>query len=133
MPNVYELTLGFNNIVQGNPLIFPNVLTCMAFVVSNGANLVGVHFTQLDQSAARINGAWARVTALMGGPYHVYAAGPRWNANLLTNIAPPPASMNAALTPAGIDIRATLAPGGGVTLERRPAGAGAWVAVPLLP
>ena len=132
MPNVYELTLGYQNIVQGNPLVFPNVLTCMAFVAYDGVTLIGVHFTQMDQSAARINGAWARVQLLSAGGHDVYAAGPGWNANLLINLAPAPASFNTALATAGSDIQATLA-AGVVTLERRPhVGGGPWVAIPFL-
>ena len=129
MPNVYELTLGYNNIVSGNPLIFPNVDTCMAFVAYDGATLIGVHFTQLDQSTGRLNGAWGRVQAISPGPHHVYAAGPGWNANLLVNLVPPPASFNIWITPAGSDIQATLA-GVNVTLHRRPhVGGGPWIPI----
>jgi hypothetical protein len=86
MPNVYELTLGYQNIVAGNPLIFPNVLTCMAFAAYTGATLIGVHFTRADQSSGRVAGAWQRVQAIAPGPHHVYIAGPDWNANLLANL-----------------------------------------------
>ncbi len=104
----------------------------MAFAAYDGATLIGVHFTQLDQSAARINGAWAQVQLISAGGHHVYAAGPGWNANLLINLAPAPASFNTGLAPAGSDIQATLA-GRAVTLAHRPhAGGGPWVAIPFL-
>jgi hypothetical protein len=129
MPDVYELTGAYNNIVQGNPLVFPNVDTCMAFIASDGISLIGVHFTQLDQSGARINGAWGRVQALSAGAHDVYVAGPSWNASLLLELVPPPASIRSAMTPAVVDIRATLA-GGIVTVEHSPAGSGGpWAAL----
>jgi hypothetical protein len=131
MPNVYELTGAYNNIVQGNPLIFPNVLTCMAFVAYDGATLIGVHFTQLDQTTARINGAWGRVQLLSAGGHHVYIAGPSWNANLLANLVPAPASFHSAVSQAGIDIQATLAMGVVTFTYRAHGGAGAWLPLAL--
>ena len=131
MPNVYELTGAYNNIVQGNPLIFPNVLTCMAFVAYDGANLIGVHFTQLDQTSARISGAWMRVQLLSAGGRQVYIAGPKWNANLLANLVPAPAGFSSAVSQAGIDIQATLAAGVVTFTYRAHGGAGAWLALPL--
>ncbi len=132
MPNVYELTLGYQNIVHGNPLIFPNVLTCMAFIAYDGVDLIGVHFTQADQSAARINGAWLRVQNISAGNHDVYIAGPRWNANLLANLNPAPARFESAKAIAGSDIQATLAHGGVITLTYRAHGtAGPWMPLPL--
>lgn len=130
MANVYELTLGFQNIVQDlNQLVFPNVLTCMAFIAYDGAGLIGVHFTQMDQSVHRIQGAWARVQAISGGAHDVYVAGPAWNASLLTALHPMAAAVRAAVSPSGVDIRATLA-AGVVTVEHSPAGSGGpWAAL----
>lgn len=130
MANVYELTGGFNNIVQDlNQLVFPNVLTCMALVAYDGARLIGVHFTQLDQSTARVQGAWARVQAISAGNHDVYVAGPAWNGSLLTVLHPMAAMIRAGITPSGVDVRATLA-GGVVTLEHSPAGSGGpWTAL----
>jgi hypothetical protein len=131
MPNVYELTRGYQNIEQGNPLIFPNVLTCMAFVAYDGATLIGVHFTQLDQTTARVAGAWMRVQVISAGPHRVYIAGPGWNANLLANLVPAPASFHGKVVPRGSDVQATLA-GGIVTLTYQSTGGGGpWL--PLLP
>jgi hypothetical protein len=130
MPDVIELTDGYRNIVQGNPLIFPNVLTCMAFVAYTGATLIGVHFTQKDQSAARVNGAWQRVQAIAPGPHRVYVAGPNWNANLLANLIPAPASFNGKVIPSGSDVQATIA-AGAVALSYRKTGSGApWTPLP---
>ncbi|HEX4320926.1 MAG TPA: hypothetical protein VHZ52_08490 [Acidobacteriaceae bacterium] len=130
MPNVYELTRGYQNITQGNPLIFPNVLTCMAFVAHAGATLIGVHFTIADQSTARVTEAWTRVQAISAGAHAVYVAGPGWNASLLANLVPAPASVDGVLSIAGSDIQATLAHGV-VTLTYRANGTvGAWL--PLL-
>lgn len=128
MANVYELTHGFQNVVHDlHQLVFPNVLTCMAFIAYDGARLIGVHFTQMDQSVARIQGAWARVQAISGGPHDVYVAGPAWNVSLLTALHPMAAALRGALTPSGVDVRATLA-AGVVTVEHAPAGAGGpWV------
>jgi hypothetical protein len=131
MPNVYELSEGYRNIEQGNPLIFPNVLTCMAFVAYDGATLIGVHFTKKDQSTARVGGAWMRVQGISRGRHQVYVAGPDWNANVLANLVPAPASFNGKTVSAGSDVQATLA-GGIVTLTfRRTGGGGPWL--PLLP
>ena len=131
MPDVWELTGGYQNIVQGNPLVFPNVLTCMAFVAYDGAQLIGVHFTQMDDTTARAQGAWDRVQLLSAGHHQVYIAGPGWNANVLANLIPAPAGFHSAITPAGSDLQATLA-GGVVTMQRRPHAGGAWVPVPLM-
>jgi len=131
MPNVYELTMGYQNIVQGNPLVFPNVLTCMAFVAYDGATLIGVHFTQKDQSTARVGAAWMRVQAISAGPHRVYVAGPDWNANLLANLIPAPASFNGKVVSPGSDVQATLALGVVTLAYRATSSGGAWL--PLLP
>jgi hypothetical protein len=133
MPNVYEMTGGFGHIVAGNPLIFPNVLTCMAFIAYDGATLIGVHFTQMDQSAARVSGAWARVQAISAGPHAVYVAGPKWNANLLANLVPHPVSFNGRLVAPGSDVQATLAAGVITFTYRAHGGAGPWLPLPALP
>jgi hypothetical protein len=130
MPDVFELTRGYQNITQGNPLVFPNVLTCMAFVAYDGATLIGVHFTIADQSSARVTEAWTRVQRISAGPHAVYVAGPGWNANLIANLVPAPATVDGVISIAGSDIQATLAHGA-VTLTYRAHGtAGPWL--PLL-
>ncbi len=127
MPDVFELTRGYQHIEQGNPLVFPNVLTCMAFVAYDGATLIGVHFTVADQSTARISGAWMRVQAISAGAHHVYVAGPSWNASLLANLVPAPASFHGVVSQAGVDIQATLAAGVVTFTYRAHGGAGAWL------
>ena len=123
MADVYELSDGLRNIVQGNPLVFPNVLTCMAFVAFDGTSLIGVHFTQKDQSTARVAAAWMCVQALSAGPHRVFVAGPNWNANLLANLLPAPASFSGTVVPSGSDVQATLA-SGVVTMTYRPTKSG---------
>jgi hypothetical protein len=127
MPDVFELTRGYQHIVQGNPLVFPNVLTCMAFIAYDGATLIGVHFTIADQSAARISGAWMRVQAISAGTHRVYVAGPSWNANLLANLVPVPASFSGVVSLAGSDIQAILAHGAVTLTYRAHGGGGAWL------
>jgi hypothetical protein len=132
MPNVIELTGAFNNIVAGNPLVFPNVLTCMAFIAYDGATLIGVHFTQMDQSAARVSGAWLRVQAISAGPHAVHVIGPKWNANLLANLNPQPVSFDGRHVPPGSDVQASLAVGVITFTYRAHGGVGPWLPIPPL-